>query len=410
MGYDYQLRGSVGAGGLNQNMDNFVTQSLINTERNIRGVAPIGVDGQIGGETIDAITEFQKLSFGFADGRVDPNGRSYRRLLSIFNTKPDPNAPSSTTYRSGLRNRYFVTVSNDGRIFVNPGDTLSRYSAAIYKDYFRFGEFGRIVKDKIIPIPNPNLILAGEILCHIPTYNKFMEGKALPIPIPPKFSLPPQVKKGIYDGIAKKDFNLKGDFGFQFINDAESIFSKASGLVEILSIAIPGLEALSTSLSIIGIPISAYANLRDFLNVSNTDSRMYGLRASAYAITAWTFDDKIPESSPQILINFSQSPTTPPKSELNEIWKKSANAAVSNVEDVASKVALRLDLSQIPNVTHEMKILILKSYWRNIAYNNKKIDLYKEMMGNLGEMFLKDATPQVKNIWRYSIDDVIYPY
>jgi hypothetical protein len=71
---------------------------------------------------------------------------------------------------------YSVSVAPNGAIKVKPGDSISAYCSAIYaispgKTKKHWGEFGRIKRTKIIPLRNPNLINAGEIIYHIPTYN-----------------------------------------------------------------------------------------------------------------------------------------------------------------------------------------------------------------------------------------------
>lgn len=74
------------------------------------------------------------------------------------------------TYRNGP---YSVTVSEDGRILVKPGDWLSKYSYAIYKNYTTLDVFARLdASGNPIPIVNKDLIYAGETLIHLPDYKK----------------------------------------------------------------------------------------------------------------------------------------------------------------------------------------------------------------------------------------------
>ena len=48
-----------------------------------RGVDPGPIDGDIGRKTIAAIREFQGSFMRRPDGRVDPNGRTFRELLGL---------------------------------------------------------------------------------------------------------------------------------------------------------------------------------------------------------------------------------------------------------------------------------------------------------------------------------------
>lgn len=74
---------SVGKGAVNQHRDVKLIQIYLNlfitldTKR-----VKLTVDGKIGRNTISAIEHFQKNSAGmnFPDGRVDPNGKTFRYL------------------------------------------------------------------------------------------------------------------------------------------------------------------------------------------------------------------------------------------------------------------------------------------------------------------------------------------
>src|ERR1044072_142092 len=135
------LNGSVGTGGFNAYIDTITVQLLLNIARSRDGQSPIAVDGDVGPETIGAISDFQRKSFGAADGRVDVGGRSFRHLGTIYS---EPVLVSPKTYVRGWRGRYKVTVGQDGRIFGRYGEWLSKYSAAIYGDYIHVYDFGRI--------------------------------------------------------------------------------------------------------------------------------------------------------------------------------------------------------------------------------------------------------------------------
>jgi penicillin-insensitive murein endopeptidase len=70
---------SVGAGGVNKPEDVGTVQSLLNAVF----ISKIKVDKRCGSETIQAISEFQKTFLPAPDGRVDPGGITWTRLLKV---------------------------------------------------------------------------------------------------------------------------------------------------------------------------------------------------------------------------------------------------------------------------------------------------------------------------------------
>ncbi len=74
-----ELAASVGRGGENRPDDVKLVQRLLTD----RGLLPGRVDGIAGERTIAAITQFQSRFLRKPDGRVDPNGRTWRELLEM---------------------------------------------------------------------------------------------------------------------------------------------------------------------------------------------------------------------------------------------------------------------------------------------------------------------------------------
>ncbi len=72
-----RLTGSVGKGGRNDADDVERVQQLLADN----GISPGAMDGKVGPKTIGAIREFQKRFLSNPDGRVDPDGRTWRELL-----------------------------------------------------------------------------------------------------------------------------------------------------------------------------------------------------------------------------------------------------------------------------------------------------------------------------------------
>jgi hypothetical protein len=81
---------------------------------------------------------------------------------------PDPADSKAGTHSYGS---FSVTVAADGAIKVRPGDWLSKYSQALHNgDVTRISEYARMSGGKLVAIDNPDLILAGETLYHLPTH------------------------------------------------------------------------------------------------------------------------------------------------------------------------------------------------------------------------------------------------
>lgn len=90
------IRASVGQRGVNKSADATVVQQLLNRQSNpAYTFGPIDVDGQVGPQTISAITTFQRkvVRFSNPDGRVDPGGRTLRELEQGAARNPSPAPP-----------------------------------------------------------------------------------------------------------------------------------------------------------------------------------------------------------------------------------------------------------------------------------------------------------------------------
>lgn len=102
------MQGSVGVNGANHRDDNLLVQALLNV------VAPVVAskvklkqDGIVGPKTIAAIRAFQSQTFGSADGRIDPLGKSILRLVDLAGTR----ATLPTGFRSLTAPTVAVTSS-----------------------------------------------------------------------------------------------------------------------------------------------------------------------------------------------------------------------------------------------------------------------------------------------------------
>ncbi len=75
---------SVGRNGTNYSADVVLVQKLLNVQKIPGGITPLKEDGIIGNKTISRIEHFQKdiLNMVHPDGHIDPDGRTFKKLVS----------------------------------------------------------------------------------------------------------------------------------------------------------------------------------------------------------------------------------------------------------------------------------------------------------------------------------------
>ena len=237
--------------------------------------------------------------------------------------------------------RYHVDVAYNGAIKVRHGDWLSKYSAAIYDNYWNIHVFARKDRSgKLLPVGNPNLIHTGETIYHLPTFDAYVKSQPRvqiatfkqPMvivghrpPGPPvqeiDFDEPLEVvgrrvgpmgeeekKKFILEHL-RGEYDLRGEH-WEFVNTVAEglhISGDVTDILEILAEAIPkgfaealphalvgvleGLGDFFPIIAALAFPVHATIEL---WNASEAGQRLTGLRAVAYGITAWAFDDAVP--------------------------------------------------------------------------------------------------------------------
>lgn len=92
------IQGSVGRAGRNFPADDVLTiQYLLNCVPANRGGPQVELvmDGAIGPKTIGAIERFQTRNLGFADGRVDPGGKTLGALQQFDPAPKQPIGPAA---------------------------------------------------------------------------------------------------------------------------------------------------------------------------------------------------------------------------------------------------------------------------------------------------------------------------
>ncbi len=99
---------SVGTGGVNRSGDIITVQELLNRVPIAAGgpSTPLEVDGKTGtknwGRTANQIVTFQFKCFGWQDGKIDPGGKTWIRLVSYEGQGgPTPRRPSTTPALGG---------------------------------------------------------------------------------------------------------------------------------------------------------------------------------------------------------------------------------------------------------------------------------------------------------------------
>jgi len=110
---------------------------------------------------------------------------------------------------------YEVAVSSDGKIQVKSGDTLSKYSWAIYKNYTTLSAFKRLGPTGPIPIQDVNLIYAGETLLHMRDYKPGNGGTLPPATSGPSVGPPASGGSGLPGNVSLRFVNLNLPIPFQ---------------------------------------------------------------------------------------------------------------------------------------------------------------------------------------------------
>jgi len=99
-----KLIASVGNNGKNQPSDVTLIQKLLNDNKITGEITPLKIDGKIGDKTIKRIEVFQKriVFMSLPDGRVDPNGKTFKKLSSVRVTAKTANIYNLSTKAADL--------------------------------------------------------------------------------------------------------------------------------------------------------------------------------------------------------------------------------------------------------------------------------------------------------------------
>jgi hypothetical protein len=223
-------------------------------------------------------------------------------------------------YENGI---YSVAIQNEkGAISVKKGDWVSKYSAAIYNDFTRLFEFGRMEGTAMpVVIKDPDKIYAGETIYHLGDYYK---SKKDSIPNAKDIKLTHQQKKKLIIRTLQADYNLKGQ-NLKIIDSALNILGKTSdalSIAEATTLLTEGsmLAGVASGIGFASTMLFPVGGVIMLQNANETRERLYGLRGIAYTITAWAFDKPIPKGSPKY-IGFSKGLSARDLNRLHKAWK-----------------------------------------------------------------------------------------
>jgi hypothetical protein len=264
-------------------------------------------------------------------------------------------------YRNGP---FHVAVNSTGAIHVKGGDSLSKYSAAMFNNFRHIGDFARPDHHGgIRAIANVNLIYAGETLYHVPTYEKAnhksmvaahagekpstAHGNQVGGNGQPGHSSPPPRSSAVTEQqvveLLKKDFNLRGDHmpALSKLAKIVGLSDNAVALADYASLLKEGgvLSRVGEGLAVLSCVLGTWDNAMDMLNAREIGQRIYGMRAIAYATVAWAFGDSMPTGSATMLRRWRQwDPAEIPLLEMT--WQKVTAQTVANLQSRANKLKL----------------------------------------------------------------------
>lgn len=119
----YRLNGSVGQGGRNNHDDVLIVQTLLNKNAHIvESIGRVPEDGNLDDATKRAIVAFQRdvVRSASPDGRVDPNGRTFRVL-----TGDAPHGATVAFVQLTPDGQGYYLYSNQDRCWGTPSTVLS---------------------------------------------------------------------------------------------------------------------------------------------------------------------------------------------------------------------------------------------------------------------------------------------
>lgn len=238
---------------------------------------------------------------------------------------------------------YTVTMKTDGAINVKHGDWLSKYSAAMYNDFTHIHEFARMDKGgKLKKIHRVDHIFAGETIYHIPTYNQLHPMRMDEVTIMASPLSDEQEEKLMAETLAD-DYDLQGE-RLEWLEHAAHISKGAEELGEVAEWITEEtakgatVAAVSSWLGLVSCVLEPIEIGIAILDALETEAKIAGMQAIAYAITAWAFDDPMPGYPASLKPNWRGAGTGMAGLERAEQgWKDACEATVRNLEERVRK-------------------------------------------------------------------------
>lgn len=268
-----------------------------------------------------------------------------------------------TTYTGSYMGKtYSVDVADNGAIHVQPGDWLSKYSVAIYKDPAKvYDIYGREDKKGVInPITNVNLIFAGETVYHLPTLEGYLDRQEkkpirkikaetmVLVGEPVGLGDPDEYEDKSLESFITLNFQLPGEHGKFFATVCKILKLREVAFVlkvgELIGINKFFDEALKTG----GEANQILTIIKVVLAIANSMETLEGIwaaRAIAYTATAWAFGHHpLPPEPSKGLIARLSSPGTLGTGDRKatlascmNAWEVTARATWSELENTYAK-------------------------------------------------------------------------
>lgn len=190
--------------------------------------------------------------------------------------------------------------------------------------------------------------------------------------------------KQIIEDIISKDLNLKGDNLplLSLVIDKISRIDNTVALAELIpqvSAIIGDMKLLSITASaasvssIVLFPVGAMLSI---INGMESGLRLYGMRAVAYTITAWTYDQMIPLSSPTVLRNITAGQVRAKAWDIQQrdkAWKTASDSVLQRLnKEIKSKdiekQTLQLMLKALSdNNMQKLSLSVLKGFENKLS-------------------------------------------
>ena len=212
---------------------------------------------------------------------------------------------------------------------------------------------------------------------------------------------PGQNNQQLIQDFISRDLNLKGN-NLPLLNlviDKISLIDNAIVLVDLIpqvSVIIGDIKLLSVAASaasvssIILFPVGAMLSV---INGMEAGLRLYGMRAAAYTITAWVYDDIIPSRSPTVLRNITTGKIQAKAWDIQQrdkAWKEASDAVLHRLNsEIKNK-----------NITKKTLQLVFKA----LSDNNKQ-----KLALNVLKGFEKQLSVFELPVWKSNYK-IVYPF